>query len=542
VAKRRPADFDLGAAIRDPSFIPRAGDARAIIELLADDDEKRALAAEKALARLGEPGENEVVAAFPSSKPPLRSSLLRVIGRIARESPARAESGLRRVLLDALADEDARTKRMAIKALGKLPATADTEHALLDVWNRGVPIEHARSLAEALGKIGGPRSLSKLREIVAAHGDGDGELLRIASEGVVKLGRTLGRQVPTVVDVKAQAAGPVRVVFHCRGGLEDVLASEIDPAMHPRVVRTAAVEAELDGPLERLFQPRIALRFGFPLESVPVGSKDGDIVQAVATALTSDSALAIFRAYTRGPIRYRIEWASAGHRRAATFRCAQEIERLRPELVNDPTESAWEAIIVERRGAVFAELWPRGLDDPRFTFRKGDVSGSSHPTIAAALVHVAGVRADDVVWDPFVGAGAELVERARAGPYRALFGSDVDAKALDVARTNLAAAGVTRVDLSRGDARTHRPKQQPTLIVTNPPMGRRVLRDVPLAPLFEAFLEHVAKSLPEGGRLVWMSPIPDSTARMAGRLGLRATVRLPVDMGGFNAELQRLEW
>ena len=28
-------------------------------------------------------------------------------------------------------------------------------------------------------------------------------------------------------------------------------------------------------------------------------------------------------------------------------------------------------------------------------------------------------------------------------------------------------------------------------------MGRRVLRDVPLAPLFEAFLEHVAKLLPQ---------------------------------------------
>jgi hypothetical protein len=46
VAKRRPADFDLGASIRDPSFIPRAGDAAALVALLADEDEKRATAAE----------------------------------------------------------------------------------------------------------------------------------------------------------------------------------------------------------------------------------------------------------------------------------------------------------------------------------------------------------------------------------------------------------------------------------------------------------------------------------------------------------------
>ena len=542
MAKRRPADFDLGAAIRDPSFIPRAGDAPTLVQLLADEDDKRATAAEKALARLGDAGTTEVLAAFPASRPPLRALLLRTIGRLARESAERADRGLRGLLLQSLRDEDPKTRRNAIKALGKLPATPETEQALLDTWAAGVPVEHARSLAEALGKMGGPRSLGKLRAVVEVEGEGDGELRRIAAEGALKLGRTLGREVSSEIDPKAEAAGTTRVVFHCRAGLEDVLASEIDESMHPRVVRTAAVEAELTGPLERLFQPRIALRFGFPLESVPLGRGADAVVEAVAAAITGDSALAIFRAYTKGPIRYRIEWASAGHRRAATFRCAQEIERRRPELRNDPTGSPWEAIVVERRGAVFVELWPRGLDDPRFSFRTGDVSGSSHPTIAAALVHVAGARRDDVVWDPFVGAGAELIERAHAGPYRALFGSDLDPRALDIARTNLAAAGVTRVDLSRADARTHRPKEQPTLIVTNPPMGRRVLRDVPLAPLFEAFLEHVAKLLPQGGRLVWMSPIPDSTARMAGRLGLRATVRLPVDMGGFNAELQRLEW
>ncbi|MEO7092115.1 MAG: HEAT repeat domain-containing protein, partial [Polyangiales bacterium] len=144
MAKRRPADFDLGAAIRDPSFIPRAGDAAALVLLLVDEDEKRALAAEKGLARLGDAGAVEVLRAFPASTPPLRALLLRVIGRLARESPARAETDLRRLLLDALGDEDGRTRRTAIKALGKLPPTVDTEQALLALWERGVPIEHGR--------------------------------------------------------------------------------------------------------------------------------------------------------------------------------------------------------------------------------------------------------------------------------------------------------------------------------------------------------------------------------------------------------------
>ena len=78
----------------------------------------------------------------------------------------------------------------------------------------------------------------------------------------------------------------------------------------------------------------------------------------------------------------------------------------RPELVNDPTASLWEAVVVEKP-RVAVEVWPRGLGDPRFAYRRAYVPASSHPTLAAALARVGGVRADDVVWDPFVGAGTE---------------------------------------------------------------------------------------------------------------------------------------
>jgi len=38
-------------------------------------------------------------------------------------------------------------------------------------------------------------------------------------------------------------------------------------------------------------------------------------------------------------------------------------------------------------------LSPRGAADPRFTWRRADIPAASHPTIAAALARVGGVRA-----------------------------------------------------------------------------------------------------------------------------------------------------
>ena len=189
---------------------------------------------------------------------------------------------------------------------------------------------------------------------------------------------------------------------------------------------------------------------------------------------------------------------------------------------------------------VRVELVP-GLVDPRFAYRTGDVAAASHPTLAAALARVAGVRDDDVVWDPFVGSGLELCERALAGPYRALVGSDLDEAALEAARGNLEAAGVRGATLLRGDASTLAPPgPRPTLIITNPPLGRRVQRSAALAPLLDRFIAHAARLLAPGGRMVWISPFPERTRAAAEARGLRVVRARMVDMGGFTAELEEL--
>jgi 23S rRNA G2445 N2-methylase RlmL len=237
-------------------------------------------------------------------------------------------------------------------------------------------------------------------------------------------------------------------------------------------------------------------------------------------------------------VRYRIAWSRGGHQRARTWRAAHALAVRRPSWVNDPTESTWEANAREELGTLSVDLHPRGLVDPRFAYRVRDVPAASHPPLAAALVRVAGVRPDDVVWDPFVGSGVELVERAVAGRYGGLRGSDTDPRAIDAARTNLAAAGVKDAVLELAQATRHSPPGT-TLIVTNPPMGRRVARDGTLSALLEAFVDHAAEMLPDAGRLVWLSPLGARTAPRATTRGFAVTMDTEVDMGGFRARLQR---
>ena len=205
--------------------------------------------------------------------------------------------------------------------------------------------------------------------------------------------------------------------------------------------------------------------------------------------------------------------------------------------MNDPTESLWEVVISRGTRHVDVALAPRALDDPRFSWRKKDVPAASHPTIAAALARVAGVRVDDVVWDPFMGSGAELIERALLGPARGFFGSDVDGRAVAAARENLAAAGVV-AELEQGDSLGIHPPGV-TLILTNPPMGRRAVREPGLTDMLDRFVDHAADVLAPGGRLVWIAPVPERARRAAARTGGLTLERArPVDMGGFDAELQ----
>jgi tRNA G10 N-methylase Trm11 len=262
---------------------------------------------------------------------------------------------------------------------------------------------------------------------------------------------------------------------------------------------------------------------------VPLASAEP---QAIVDTLTSARVRALLRAWTQGPIRWRLGFAS-GHKRAIVWKVAKEVTARAPELVNDPTQTTWDIAVTDDA----LELAPRRLDDPRFAWRVSDIPAASHPTVAAALAYVAGARHGDRVWDPFVGSAAELIERTRLGPYASLAGTDLDEAALTAAAQNLAAAHV-EATLTRADARTHDPGEV-DLIVTNPPLGSRVQLDA--AALLVACLPGFAAALAPGGRLVWITPAHKRTTPVAEELGLRRTRSFPVDLGGVRGHLERWE-
>ncbi|MDP9149033.1 MAG: methyltransferase, partial [Myxococcota bacterium] len=341
---------------------------------------------------------------------------------------------------------------------------------------------------------------------------------------------------------------PVEVVALCRNGIESLLAEELSADAARRsgheergvsdahTTAPGRVSATLSSAMGELFRARTMLSFYFPLPTER--AHDGEPVEeTVARALRSEHAKSIFAAWTVGAVRYRIAWAEGGHKRAQTWALAGVLGKQAPELVNDPTLSLWELIVTATPSRVDVALAPRDLPDPRFLWRKRDVPASSHPTLAAALARVAKARPDDVVWDPFVGSGAELVERALLGPHRSLTGSDIEPLALEAAKENLAAAGV-EARLEQADALVHAPGGV-TLIITNPPMGRRASRTAGLSEMLDRFVLHAASVLSPGGRLVWMAPWPKRARNAAFRAGLTLESAQVVDMGGFDAEMQR---
>jgi predicted RNA methylase len=509
--------------IADPGFTPGARHFRALAALISERDEARAEPAERALARAGLPAARFAVAELETAVPPARARWVRLVGRIARET---RDDELRATLVSLLKDGDDKSRRNAVIALGKVGGPA-VEAALLGRYEHA-PLPERRSLVEALGKIGGAPALGFLERIESD----DPELQRLRARALVMLNRTRARSTESSeIDLSPLLASSVRVVVRCRAGLAQVLAAEAREAglTGVRVAVRDRVELETAGPLAPVAALRTALDFAI---AVPLSGSDD---RAIVEALDDSARTAMLAGLTKGPLRFRLAWAEGGHRRARVWRIASELSQRGSPLINDATGAPWEAVVDGER-----LLWfPRGAADRRFEYRVRDVPAASHPSIAAALARVAGVEEDDVVWDPFVGSGLELVERARLGPYHRLHGTDLDHRALDAARENLRSANVERFELVEADA-TRFSIADVSLIITNPPMGRRVARDGSIGSLMQSFVDAAARTLGPRGRLVWLSPFPERTARAFEAKRLDVTRMGAIDLGGFEAELQHV--
>jgi 23S rRNA G2445 N2-methylase RlmL len=530
MSKRRPPEFSFDEAVLDPGYSPRAGDLPALLPLLEADDERVARGATRALARSDAPVAEALRAAYGALSTTGRALACRVAG--LRLGAAQEQEALRALLWLALGDAHPKARRAAVSAASKLDDD-ETRSRLGSMLGSEVEPTVRRELVRALGKLGATELLEELVGDEEAEPEGLERARLVASRS--------GERERSSVDLTAPVGAPLELALRCRSGLEEIVVDElaalgIDALAHPRTGRVKARIGRTDS-LERVASARTAIDFSLVLRRERArGESDATLV---AACLSAPEVEAVVKRLTHGPARFRLEWLGAGKRRAETWEVAAEMARRGALLVNDPTDSVWHVRVAVDEPGLRIDLVPRH-DDERFTYRVADVPAASHPTLAAAIARLGGVRPADVVWDPFVGSGLELCERARLGDYRKLIGHDTDPAAIERARRNLESLGAANFELVTGDARRAELGEL-SLVLTNPPMGRRVRGETGLEELLEGVIERAARLLAPGGRLVLASPRPRATRQLAEARGLELTDDFRVDLGGFDAELQRFE-
>lgn len=121
----------------------------------------------------------------------------------------------------------------------------------------------------------------------------------------------------------------------------------------------------------------------------------------------------------------------------------------------------------------------RLFDEPlsRRTYRLVSLRGALRPTVAAALVRIASPGQGRLrIWDPFCGSGTILCEAAGQG--HEVWGTDIDPKAVDASRENIAAVNReywSRIECADSTSpKTRKKHQSATAVVTNLPWGKQV--------------------------------------------------------------------
>ena len=434
-------------------------------------------------------------------------------------------------LVALLGDGATRVRRLAARWLGERGG-AGAQSGLRAALAGAAHVDDRRSLLRALA----PSGALEESEIAELHALGDERASLVARRASASPSRPAARTL--------QSAETVTVVWRCRRGLEEIVASEISArlglvALEPVLAGVVARDVAL-APVDAL---RVRTASNVAVELGRADDREGVIALLRGAAGTKAARWLGLERPT-----FRVEWVDDLGRprrvdRAAAWAFAAAFPGDGGGFVNDPRRSDV-TLRIEAHGARRVFLEPSdslGLDT-RFAYRRADVPAASFPPLAAALVRLTTPLPGDTVWDPFVGSGVELCERAVFGPARGLHGTDVDPSAVAKARENLAAVlpGGPPPTLVVEDFRRH-VVEDLSVVVTNPPMGRRVLEGRDLDRLMVDLVVTASRALVPGGRLVLLSPRPGTTAREAGARGLEQAFEACVDLGGFDAWLQRFD-
>jgi 23S rRNA G2445 N2-methylase RlmL len=469
-----------------------------------------------------------------------RVAVIRAVGVVFSASgTAKQKAEARSWLVRLLQDPNEKIRRYAMTALPKIGAGAGEEGELLSLLRTTTVEREKKFLGQALDKIGGTATL----DVVAGI---RGSLPQTEQKVKANLAR---RERPSAIRMDSTLSDFSRLRIHlrCRKGLEEIVRDEVNEYIAKRrkfrivEVRTGLVAITPVTPfsLADIYTLRCFATFGFVLGTVR-SSDPTESIDALASVITSSLSKSLLATFTEGSIRYRLNFVSRGHQRGTVRLLANRAYAMCPDILNDARSAPWSVDIHPIRRGTSVELRPRLTPDPRLTYRQDDISAASHPPLAACMARLAGRARNEVVWDPFCGSGLEIIERALLGGVRSIYGTDLSPDAIAVSRANFAAAKIKAVESKFAccDFRDYATveglePESVTLIITNPPMGRRI-RVPNMRGLFADLFAVAAAVLKPGGRLVFANPLRIEPIDPS----LKLKYRKVIDLGGFDCRLE----
>ena len=481
---------------------------------------------------------NDEVPRFNHASPQERTTrvaVVRAVGVVFSESgPEQQREAVKAWLLGLLQDPAEKIRRYAMTALPKIGAGSSAEGELLALLQKSGTERETKFLGRTLDKIGGVATLEALES---------GLLPQTEQKVKASVARAQSPSAVRMDGVLADFAG-LRIHLRGRKGLEQIVRQEVEQNV---LTRAKFRVVEVTSGLVAL-QPLAPFSLGdlctlrcFGTLAFVVGTVRGtNAVESIAAAIASPLAHRVLKNFTEGAIRYRLNFVAKGHQRGAVREIANRAYALCPEILNDARNAPWSVEIHPTGRGNSVELSPRWVPDPRFVYRQGDVPAASHPPLAACMARLAGSCEGEIVGDPFCGSGLELIERALLGGVQRLYGTDLSEEAIAISQRNFAAANLSSVaaqftccDFRDFAAIQGLKPESVILIMTNPPMGRRVpIAD--LSGLIDDLFAVAEKMLQPGGRLVFANPLPVGACPAT----LKLQSRQVVDFGGFNCRLE----
>lgn len=370
------------------------------------------------------------------------------------------------------------------------------------------------------------------------------------------------------------AAESFAIFAPCPQGLEQALADELTQLGFTGVQATRAgcgFNADWQGMMRANLHSRLATRILVQVGQAPVTRED-DILELARNIpwerwFGPDHTLRVDTSAVRSPMQ-SLQYCNLRAKDGICDRL-REIEGARPDIDTVRPDARVHLFLNETTATLYLDSSGESLFKRGWRHDKGEAP--LRENLAAGLLALAGWRGDTPLIDPFCGSGTIMIEaaylalrvppgisrpfaferlrnheahiwyalkddaRARIRPRLEipLIGSDLDARALDAARSNADRALLTpdAITFELRDARELRPTEGPPgWIVTNPPYGERL--DHTSANLWGEFAQTLKAHF--GG---WQVHIITSDRDLPAQMRLAAQRRTPLYNGALDCRL-----